>query len=578
MTSVTMSSSASLSILQDPLPVFLELYNEVISLAHEAQSKFEHSEGETGDKAATVVKKFLKTLKETHSIANQVNKYCKKYDFSSKTRGNGHQSFVIIFERFLDSFRNEFKKNKKQIFLFKSRAQSFLTNFVPWINALSTYLTILKVVVHIHKKSANGELFLNEGQEKISKPLLKLRTRDLYGQCLGFQFDKSITKYVKALLVYVISVWNTFESEKKKRSDLAEILDMRKYMGKDEERGKLIEEIEGKVTLEFVTFFFQKPPNSILLKFEKFFPQPKPTVAYNIDIPMKPFQLETSNGTITISPLFKRLNGKPLRARLVSDSVREGMETKKKEVLPKSNDLIIAVHPGPLLSKAVDDNDHYTSSWSKVTGAPIVSIIYSNALDKKHPQQLEECFFSYCWIINNTQYFGSKGKNIILYGVSVGGTLALALMIKLLEKKVRIPNGCFFNTSTFRMNPISPSQLLAVMDGFIPLSTVERLMEKYLGRSAYDNEIDEHISPYFMSDDFVKALPPIYLLTSHMDISLDDNVEFAKRLKKLGKQVNLTIVPHLPHGFSALAKLNKTAKDAQANADEKLNELLKSIK
>lgn len=35
---------------------------------------------------------------------------------------------------------------------------------------------------------------------------------------------------------------------------------------------------------------------------------------------------------------------------------------------------------------------------------------------------------------------------------------------------------------------------------------------------------------------------------------MDDGVEFAKKLVKLGKQVTLDVVPNLPHGFLCLAR------------------------
>jgi len=35
---------------------------------------------------------------------------------------------------------------------------------------------------------------------------------------------------------------------------------------------------------------------------------------------------------------------------------------------------------------------------------------------------------------------------------------------------------------------------------------------------------------------------------------MDDGIEFAKKLMKLGNQVTLDVVPNLPHGFLCLAK------------------------
>lgn len=45
----------------------------------------------------------------------------------------------------------------------------------------------------------------------------------------------------------------------------------------------------------------------------------------------------------------------------------------------------------------------------------------------------------------------------------------------------------------------------------------------------------------------------VFLQTVHMDPCLDDCVMFAKRLKELGKKVNMDILKGLPHGFLNLA-------------------------
>lgn len=45
----------------------------------------------------------------------------------------------------------------------------------------------------------------------------------------------------------------------------------------------------------------------------------------------------------------------------------------------------------------------------------------------------------------------------------------------------------------------------------------------------------------------------LILQTVHMDPCLDDCVMFAKRLKELGKKVNMDILKGLPHGFLNLA-------------------------
>ena len=63
----------------------------------------------------------------------------------------------------------------------------------------------------------------------------------------------------------------------------------------------------------------------------------------------------------------------------------------------------------------------------------------------------------------------------------------------------------------------------------------------------------------------IKAVSLLWFCTLHcltffpsqvagLDPLMDDGIEFAKRLVKLGKQVTLDVVPHLPHGFLCLVR------------------------
>lgn len=47
---------------------------------------------------------------------------------------------------------------------------------------------------------------------------------------------------------------------------------------------------------------------------------------------------------------------------------------------------------------------------------------------------------------------------------------------------------------------------------------------------------------------------PLSPQVAGLDPLMDDGIEFAKKLVKLGKQVTLDVVPNLPHGFLCLAK------------------------
>ncbi|VVC30257.1 Hypothetical protein CINCED_3A008389 [Cinara cedri] len=88
---------------------------------------------------------------------------------------------------------------------------------------------------------------------------------------------------------------------------------------------------------------------------------------------------------------------------------------------------------------------------------------------------------------------------------------------------------------------------------------------------------DPFLSPYFANDDLFKHLPPVHIVTVHMDPCLDDCVMFAKRLKGLGKKVNMDILKGLPHGFLNLAITCKEAHEGSVLCAERIAELFKEI-
>lgn len=71
----------------------------------------------------------------------------------------------------------------------------------------------------------------------------------------------------------------------------------------------------------------------------------------------------------------------------------------------------------------------------------------------------------------------------------------------------------------------------------------------------FDIPRDPFLSPLYASDEMLKQLPPLKILTVEMDPFLDDCVEMAKRLKKLNKSIGMDVLPGLPHGFLSFVKV-----------------------
>ena len=79
------------------------------------------------------------------------------------------------------------------------------------------------------------------------------------------------------------------------------------------------------------------------------------------------------------------------------------------------------------------------------------------------------------------------------------------------------------------------------MNSFYKLHTTE---------ATFDSQInDDQLYPGKVSDELLKKYPPTVVWTSEFDMLRRDNEKFAKRLQKVGKLVDIAIMPGVMHGY-----------------------------
>ncbi|XP_071566155.1 hormone-sensitive lipase isoform X2 [Temnothorax nylanderi] len=85
---------------------------------------------------------------------------------------------------------------------------------------------------------------------------------------------------------------------------------------------------------------------------------------------------------------------------------------------------------------------------------------------------------------------------------------------------------------------------------------------------------DPFLSPYLAPDNMLANMPPIKILTCHLDPTLDDCIMFARKLRSLGNKVTLDILSGLPHGFLNLLQASKEAMEGSEVCAARIKELL----
>lgn len=101
---------------------------------------------------------------------------------------------------------------------------------------------------------------------------------------------------------------------------------------------------------------------------------------------------------------------------------------------------------------------------------------------------------------------------------------------------------------------------------------LHQLQEEF---KTFSVEKDPFLSPYLALDEVLLQMPPLSFLSLQLDPCLDDSVMFARRLRKLGKEVHLQILDKLPHGFLNFAPVSKDAHEGSKVCIEEINKLLR---
>ena len=106
--------------------------------------------------------------------------------------------------------------------------------------------------------------------------------------------------------------------------------------------------------------------------------------------------------------------------------------------------IIIHFHGGGFICMSANSHQNYTRKFAIQTNSVVFSVDYRLAPDYPYPNQIEDCWQAYYWIIMHSgQELGIHPETVILTGDSAGATLALAITLRAIHTQFRVPDGLF---------------------------------------------------------------------------------------------------------------------------------------
>ncbi|GAB4309576.1 MAG: hypothetical protein Kow0019_06720 [Methanobacteriaceae archaeon] len=179
-----------------------------------------------------------------------------------------------------------------------------------------------------------------------------------------------------------------------------------------------------------------------------------------------------------------------------------------------------------------------------------------------------DCLDSYFWLVKQ----GMKPSNIILAGISAGGTLALSTLISLKNKGYELP------AAAVCMSPVIDLNLHDVLVKFkqekdwINKYRLETFRDVYLGEYNHKNL---SASPIYAD---LEDLPPIYLQVGGNEILRDSIHDFYKKASSFDVDISLDEWPGMFHCWQIFSSYLDEGQEAIEAAGNYIRKILHNKK
>lgn len=201
---------------------------------------------------------------------------------------------------------------------------------------------------------------------------------------------------------------------------------------------------------------------------------------------------------------------------------------------------LLHLHPGGFILGRPEMRDARNAALALEPGAVVVSIDYRKAPEHPYPAALEDALAAWRWIRAEV----ASGLPVALLGESAGGGLAASLTHRLVDLGEPLPA---LQALIYPMlDPRSSADGAAAphLGEFVWTRANNRFAwEAYLGPHGKAEEA----APAFRAS--LAGLPPTFLLVGGLDLFLEEDLDYARRLMLAGVPTQLHVLPGAYHGF-----------------------------
>ena len=214
-----------------------------------------------------------------------------------------------------------------------------------------------------------------------------------------------------------------------------------------------------------------------------------------------------------------------------------------------TNSLIPALlwlHGGGYVLGSIDVEVAAMQRLVDAVGCIVVAVEYRLAPEHSYPIPLDDCYQALSWLFANTDELGIDAEKVAIAGISAGAGLAAGLA---LMTRDRGDYNIMFQMLLCPMLDDRNEQLSTHMD--LTGISWDRLCNQngwqaYLAGS-YQEGLHSYAVPSRVED--LSNLPPAYISVGSLDLFLDEDIQYARRLLEAHVATELHVFPGGIHAF-----------------------------
>ncbi|CAN1572186.1 Aes Esterase/lipase [Caulobacteraceae bacterium] len=227
---------------------------------------------------------------------------------------------------------------------------------------------------------------------------------------------------------------------------------------------------------------------------------------------------------------------------------------------------IFHIHGGGYVAGDAAQNEGGHRPLAASLGCCIVSVNYRLAPETPHPGPVEDCYAALAWLFANTADLQIDPTRVGVMGESAGGGLAAALALLVRDR------GQFRLAFQHLIYPMLDDRTCISAD---PHPFVGEYIwtahNNHFGWSSLLGHAPgiEGVSPYAAparAED-LSGLPPTFISTGSLDLFLEEDLEYARRLLRAGVPVELHVYPGGFHAFNVAPGVAIAAMARRDSAD-----------